>query len=452
MGKSGHLSTDLKLLKVNKSAVSEVSVKQNYTSGNGEMGLVGERRRCEESMVKLTEPQDFNVLEYGFPMWALALSVGWARSLTVLSAQSLEEYLHCNQIVYDLLLHKSKTIRFDFSKLNSLKDNTFLLVSGSLTQVCDAAMQCKYRVFFVVNSPWRTRRLPRKTSLHWMRLNSKDFGGAVDYNTLLGYRGVEGVRPDTVLRRTIKHHIDHGIRPQVWQWNLEGDYYKPEHLLIPSKLDKEVVYPTHFSATGWGIRPLSAREIACCFGLQTWTPQVPPPPFHPLQILCSQLSRLVLKSGTLAPPLLSVEKLAPPSGPKNYYWFPLGGSYDSTGRWVSDPSVGRYLSSTWLRVNIKVDTAAKADDAAIPKSLWNSRCYLLFPRHTPESLENLRLLIHGGLVRRLYLELVEFMRRVFGANWSSELFSIRAAKLEQGGRSVIDGDDDGLRREDEGQA
>ena len=77
--------------------------------------------------------------------------------------------------------------------------------------------------------------------------------------------------------------------------------------------------------------------------------------------------------------------------------------------------------------------AAKADNADIPKSLWNRRITSGFSSHTPASLDHLRELLVVRMVRKLYQELKLFLEKTFGVHWFDGLTAARQQRLQQGG-------------------
>ena len=161
-----------------------------------------------------------------------------------------------NKIIYDLLVTKFKTIdSIYFDNLDSLNSKHFLLLSGAFDQIERWVNLTECQGYFLVTCPWRSRRLPkRRRGVVWTRINAKNFGCAVDYEILMGARGVKIWTESTQIRRFIEHHIDHGVRPAV-HTPCTGDVevYRGNDRLIPGALDRCVVYPTHFTATGWGI-------------------------------------------------------------------------------------------------------------------------------------------------------------------------------------------------------
>ena len=102
-----------------------------------------------------------------------------------------------------------------------------------------------------------------------------------------------------------------------------------------------------------------------------------------------------------------------------YDWARPEAAQITSSTWL--PLVEKHLSHEWMIITRDVSKAVLADDADVPKLLWNRRCSLVFPRHNPNNLECLRSLVKGRQVRRLYLEASQFLRKVFGVSWESVL-------------------------------
>ena len=206
----------------------------------------------------------------------------------------------------------------------------------------------------------------------WTRINGKNFGCAVDFELLMGARGPKIVTECTSIRRQIRHHLDHSVRPQVHTpgSGMEG-FYVGSDCLKPSALHHPVVFPTHFTASGWGIRCLTPEELSVCFGIDDWKLPNEVKPFPPLAPLEHHLSKIVETDDLLVPSSSPKLDLEPVTRASQEVWISVGGKYIAEGHWEFDGTTGFYLPPSWMEVTFDVVKAAKADNADIPKSLWN---------------------------------------------------------------------------------
>ena len=155
------------------------------------------------------------------------------------------------------------------------------------------------------------------------------------------------------------------------------------------------------------------------------------PPLTPLEFHLSQLCEL---ESLLATNLGAKKSKALNTLSRSDVWIPVGGHYGRDGQWIFSGTSGFFLHKSWLEVNFDVGKAAKADDADIPKFLWNWRIISGFPHHSPVSLEFLRrLIVARSIVRRAFLELKTFLQKKFGVHWCSLLSKARQQRLQQGG-------------------
>jgi hypothetical protein len=207
------------------------------------------------------------------------------------------------------------------------------------------------------------------------------FGGVTNFQSILGTNLPEFEPVRTTLRHTIHHVIDYGIKPS-WA-NPLGDQNSTlslEDCLHPLELGKLVLYPTHYSAMGWGARTLSTDELGIAFGLAAWarasslqTIQIFP--FVPIQVMDGCLKGLLSSSPKLTPlhtPLPQIVK-------------PL-----SEQTWL--PHLQKFLSHTWVDANLVTAKAVKRDNAGVPTHLWDKRCTLVLP-HVGPALDRLRRLL-----------------------------------------------------------
>ena len=75
------------------------------------------------------------------------------------------------------------------------------------------------------------------------------------------------IRLDQDVRRSNGHVIKYSVRPRVFDPDPGGDHYAVTDLLSLSFPRKSMLFSTHMSRTGWGIRCLTEEELALCFEL-----------------------------------------------------------------------------------------------------------------------------------------------------------------------------------------
>jgi hypothetical protein len=133
-------------------------------------------------------------------------------------------------------------------------------VPNSMLVLCDEHIRAKNRLFC-------------QGTLRWMSLQHDTFGGVTHFQAMLGTNipGFEPVR--TTLQRTIWHVLQYSLKPK---WSpaptveTTAVTLSLDQRLHPTDLTRNVLYHTHYSATGWGKRSLSANEVGIAFGWPAW--------------------------------------------------------------------------------------------------------------------------------------------------------------------------------------
>jgi hypothetical protein len=145
-----------------------------------------------------------------------------------------------------------------------------------------------------------------------MSLQHDTFGGVTHFQAMLGTNIPDFVPVRTTLRRTLRHVLEYAIKPR-WAPAPSVDSRALslglKDRLHPSKLSSEILYHTHYSATGWGIRSLTTDEVGIAFGWPAWARKSSltlDTAFHcvPLQILDGCLKGII-KSGQRRDPLIT---------------------------------------------------------------------------------------------------------------------------------------------------
>ncbi|KAI2494742.1 hypothetical protein MHU86_19779 [Fragilaria crotonensis] len=144
------------------------------------------------------------------------------------------------------------------------------LVSGSLQFLCAQER-------LLVGEPmvgWLSdggRRRPKVegSQWSWFPVSHSRIGGVTKSTGMFGTIGFEPgiVVADDPIRRSIGHVIKHSERPKPCSLPFTKPHYITTDLLSVHQLHVPVVFPSGFSRTGWGQRPLIGSELAHAFDL-----------------------------------------------------------------------------------------------------------------------------------------------------------------------------------------
>ena len=113
----------------------------------------------------------------------------------------------------------------------------------------------------------------------WFRLFHANVGGTTQAQATFGVRGLTPlVIPHDPVSRSLGHVLKHSVRPFPCNPTLEEPHYKTSDSLSLTQLEIPILYPTHFSRTGWGKRVLEPEELRLAFELPddiVWNPEFP---------------------------------------------------------------------------------------------------------------------------------------------------------------------------------
>lgn len=234
------------------------------------------------------------------------------------------------------------------------------------------------------------------------RIRHQLVGGATTFSTFTGSTCLELKLNKSSLRRSIEHHIDFGIRPKSIPHNHSTTpSLTPSHFLNVHNIGIPVIYPTHMTSTGLGIRQLSPSELANIFGLNSALHSfvtLDTFPFPPVTILEFLLHPILQPSSKSSRPTML--KIPTAIIPKFNLIHNVG-----------------LLPISWSEVNYKVDKAAKNDDVEPVFRHWDDRILLLLPNAAP-LLSPLRRWLYGVVTRRLFLELKKYLCTTYGSDWT----------------------------------
>jgi hypothetical protein len=314
--------------------------------------------------------------------WGLALSVGDWRCVYLLSHEvSRLRQSHLWGTMLDHLI-PIMTMVPTLGAL-PLTELSIVLLEGSTSylQHCVASLS--------VETPLLLRLLTGEkrftvTGLHWLRLQHSRCGGVTSTRVQMGFRGLPECPLPNAARRSLSHVLQSKERPRSCPPSGPPglkEFYKPSELLHPTDLNRPVLLPTYFSATGWGVRCLTLHELACAFDIPLW-----------IQENSEDLSQLsVLLYNTPFPPVLigacilhhyapmfieaKVDTMdnKPPSAP-----LPPSSSI-SSDQGTYFPDLDRYLPHSWIGESLISDKAVKAEDAEVIHRMWDARIVLVLP-------------------------------------------------------------------------
>jgi hypothetical protein len=328
---------------------------------------------------------------------------------------SFGEKLKLDALLIDAALLNVGKTKVSYSANIQPPDGAILLVSGSRSYTQAWSQQVPNPMLVLCDEHIRAKnRLFCRGSLRWMSLRHHTFGGATHFQAMLGTNIPNFVPVRTTLRRTLRHILEHSIKPR-WTSPPSGDTNSSlclEDRLHPSDLTKDIVYHTHYSATGWGIRCLSPDEVGIAFGWPAWarrsaTGSLTAFPCVPLQILDGCLQGLL--DGVPRTDPLKTPSLPPKPSSNDFSWL---------------HRIQKFLPHSWIDSALVTDKAAKRDDAGVPTHLWDRRCSLVFP-HLAPTLPILRKWLMRAATTRLWAEFHTFLTDTHGAGWREELASYK---------------------------
>jgi hypothetical protein len=330
------------------------------------------------------------VLSEGFPHWLLALRpVDWS-SICWMQFGSYDPSL---DLLLDVFLLRLKGILrpvpFDVSQVSSLlADVDLVLVSGSDLLMQRVLPLIKHTPVLLLPGHPQNRHVSSTMTRFGVSVSKiKHFlvGGVTNGSVFMGLMNTSLVGFKSPLRRHLRHVLEFSERPRACLPDPSFDHYLGGSTLRLDALTLPVVYKSpHFCTTGWGVRDLNLKELACSFDLPspshaTVTEAALLLPLYPLKLMEAPLQHiLTLLSGPVT--------AAPVATPLVE---DLSSSVSPGQTWL--PTLGKFLPDTWLDETIISDKAAKADDALqVPEHLWDNRSTLVLPQLTKASLAGFR--------------------------------------------------------------
>ena len=327
-------------------------------------------RKEERGRVTAYEPQDFLLVFENNPIWLLALNPTFTRRIYCNKCKTLLDLLSlCADNKIEKSLYQATILilgnqRFKFS---SPLCTVTTLVSGSI-----AFLNEKYLIFgkkkaiYITDEHKIFRRKIPQGLINLTRIKHVSLGGATNYEGLYAYSGTTATPKLSSLRRQVGNFIDYGIPPSTV---LPQTQFISHKLIMPvTGLGSLVQYPTHFSLTGMGYRPLKPNELAKLFGVSTIVYQMTfcedMFPIVPVQILDALLLEVLHIPHNLG---TGLPQFKPPA------------IHVSPGSTLL-PSLNLHLPNSWSKVAGSKDVVTTHDSADINQTIWDQRITLVFPK------------------------------------------------------------------------
>ena len=245
-----------------------------------------------------------------------------------------------------------------------------MFVSGSIEFIANVSLpDTGTHVFWLSHA---SRRIPTSCpNILWTRICHRKVGGVTEARGTFGICS-DGpaitLPPDLV--RTLGHVLKHSIRPRACDADTSLEHYVASDLLSLSYPRRPILYSTHMSRSGWGMRELTDLELSSCFELPdfvNWDDRFLRD-ISPIQMFRSVIECIMKRFTSPSMDLVmtaSPTELPPPKRIKQT---------DST--WLHD--IGKWLPGSWTDAPI-ADKAVKSDDAPVDFTPWHRRVQLVLP-------------------------------------------------------------------------
>jgi hypothetical protein len=258
----------------------------------------GRPRAVEVGMINLKTTFEYYLSFCGFPLWILGLESDNVKRLVICKCTNFnslvaEVHRECGEKLAALAqylfrrigVHKLKFQPQGPNRPHSDSVPAVHLISGSMQFLSDRlhsattglpTLALLYRHFSsrLHNGVPSGIATPGLAHVTWSRIRHVAVGGATTFCALLGSVCCECQPKLSILRRDIRSVVDFQVRPLPCKHpdSGSGADTTPTSNQLSDKLqvgyyDRPVIYPTSFSATGWGSRSLSLlgrlRPTAC---------------------------------------------------------------------------------------------------------------------------------------------------------------------------------------------
>jgi hypothetical protein len=156
----------------------------------------------------------------GFPIWLVALDSTLVDKVVIHGSASRQDFLQLgnkNGFSTDLLAASLDNLGrnvVQHSLSPTLSEGSLLLVSGSIAFVKKWTLQSPNPTLVVCTDHIRSKHMHGESSLRWSRFRHETFGGATQFQAMLGTNITEFAPSRTELRRSIRHILDYGLKPK----------------------------------------------------------------------------------------------------------------------------------------------------------------------------------------------------------------------------------------------
>ena len=258
-------------------------------------------RSQEHGILHRFKARQFGLIFDSEPFWVLGLHPQMVESVCILNnAANLNELTRfINTFPTRAKLYDKAFTRIGLSKIKFCSDWTTLpqecliLLSGSpvfYNSTCASSFFDNV-VVYIANDHYTKRRLPGPLPLQ--RIHHHSVGGASTFIAIGGYHNTTARPMTSQLRRAIRHFLDYSLPPAPYDPALPPAFALSSNSQLPvHDVQIPVHYPSSFSRTGFGIRPLQSCELGNLFGLDSLMHNYVTPasfPFPPIQILHAML-------------------------------------------------------------------------------------------------------------------------------------------------------------------
>jgi hypothetical protein len=305
--------------------------------------------------------------------------------------------------------------------------SSLVLVSGSLAYIglllpwLTASMGS---ALLFAEDAGRRPELPVSSNLIWRKISHQHVGGITTQVGLFGFFLLGGCNLDNKVGREIGHILDYSLRPAPVELSSVSDrHYTVSDRLRHKKVSLRVLYATHWCASGYGRRSLSAKELSSAFHL--------PVPMQPVEALgelwlqggvFERMTPLSLFNAILDRTLSMIAPILPPPE-AGLVSLPVAPSMvPALG--VMLPLIGKYLVHSWVNAALVTEKAGKADNAGAPTQLWDQRVTLVLA--VPVRILNIvRKALFWCYCGNLMCSLATFLASCAGPCWAAGLVEIR---------------------------
>ena len=386
--------------------------------------MVGGKKRVKRGYREACFPKICGVVFDGEPAWLWSIRMGDFEQILI--TQPTEEALRKNHAAtWSLIHHKTRIIHE--SDVGSKRLADLWLVSGSwdfvteqhpwtMRQQRNGDEEPGKAVIWLHPSFRRKPSVPEALDAEccWTWLAHSQVGGATTVRGLFGVtKGMQPISsdPDPICR-TIDHVLKYAIRPTPCPPEFGDPHYLVTGRISPHLLEQPVLYPTHFSRTGWGYRKLTPAELAHAYDLPTFIPwesrfKSTIVPLQLLRVVIDQVLDSASDEGRrdrptqrprLHGPSPAVAQAAPCAPDREFL-----------------PGLQCWLPGSWADAKIAA-RAVKSDNASVDFSPWHRRISLVLPCDSTTIIRFEALALKWWR-RRLARSFRLYLGRTYGSEW-----------------------------------